>query len=92
MRAAYFLGRSEASCDYLRLDGAIEAAMASGAQVVSAAFVTPYPPGFPVLVPGQEVSSEILQYLSALDVKEIHGYNQEFGLRVFKQGMLESEG
>lgn len=92
LRAAYFLGRSEASCDYLRLDGAIEAAMASGAQVVSAAFVTPYPPGFPVLVPGQEVSSEILQYLSALDVKEIHGYNPEFGLRVFKQGMLESEG
>ena len=88
LRAAYFLGRSEASCDFLCLDGPIEAAMAAGQQVVSAGFVTPYPPGFPVLVPGQEVSREILDYLCALDVKEIYGYNPEFGLRVFKQGLL----
>ncbi len=37
-----------------------------------------------MLVPGQVISHEILDYLKALDVKEIHGYNAEFGLRVFQ--------
>jgi arginine decarboxylase len=52
--------------------------------MVSAGFVTPYPPGFPVLVPGQVVSKEIIEFLNALDVQEIHGYRPELGLRVFK--------
>jgi arginine decarboxylase len=88
LRGAFFLGRSESSCDFLRLDGQIQAAMSEGREIVSAGFVTPYPPGFPVLVPGQVVSAEILDYLSALDVKEIHGYNPDFGLRVFTQAQL----
>jgi arginine decarboxylase len=50
---------------------------------VSTTFVVPYPPGFPVLVPGQVVSKEILYFLAQLDVKEIHGYNPELGLSVF---------
>jgi arginine decarboxylase len=58
---------------------------------VSASFVTPYPPGFPVLVPGQIVSREILAYLRALDVKEIHGFDPEFGLRVFTPQALERQ-
>jgi arginine decarboxylase len=57
--------------------------------VVSAAFVTPYPPGFPILVPGQLVTADILDYLSAVDVKEIHGFDPERGLRVFRQDVLE---
>ncbi len=57
-------------------------------ELVSAGFVTPYPPGFPVLVPGQVISAGILAYLEALDVKEIHGYNPEFGLRVFTEAAL----
>jgi arginine decarboxylase len=88
LRAAYFLGRQDSNCDFLRLDGEIQASIAGGRELVSAGFVTPYPPGFPVLVPGQVVSSEILEYLCALDVKEIHGYHVEFGLRVFKQALL----
>ncbi len=88
LRSAFYLGRDDSSCDFLRLDGPLQEAMESGGAIVSASFVTPYPPGFPVLVPGQIVSPEILDYLSALDVKEIHGYNPEFGLRVFKQEQL----
>ena len=59
--------------------------------LVSASFVTPYPPGFPVLVPGQVVSEEILAYLKAVDVKEIHGYSPEHGLRVFKPEALKRQ-
>jgi hypothetical protein len=31
------------------------------------------------------VSEDILSFLIALDVKEIHGYREELGLRVFKR-------
>ena len=92
LRAAYFLGRNDRLCDFLRLDGPIQEAMTDGQVMVSAGFVTPYPPGFPVLVPGQIVSQAILDYLGALDVKEIHGYNPEFGLRVFAQSVLIPPG
>ena len=72
------------------MDGTIAKALNSGREVVSASFVTPYPPGYPILVPGQVVSPEILGYLKALDVKEIHGYNPTFGLRVFRQEVVEN--
>jgi arginine decarboxylase len=63
--------------------------MVSGRTVVSATFVTPYPPGFPILVPGQVVTDDILLYMKALDVKEIHGYEAEYGLLVFRPEALE---
>jgi arginine decarboxylase len=34
-------------------------------------------------VPGQIVSDDILTFIAKTDVKEIHGYRPEFGLRVF---------
>ena len=34
----------------------MEAAMDSGRELVSTAFIIPYPPGFPILVPGQVIS------------------------------------
>jgi arginine decarboxylase len=89
LRAAYFQAYDDARCEYLPLaDGTIEAAMAEGRDIVSAAFVIPYPPGFPILVPGQIVSPEILAFMRALDVKEIHGYRPELGLRVFTDATL----
>lgn len=92
MRQAYFLSYDEDVCEYLGWDdGGIEAAMDSGRAVVSAGFVTPYPPGFPILVPGQVVSYEILRFMRALDVKEIHGFRPELGLRVFTEEALTNE-
>ncbi len=84
LRDAYFLSYDDANCEYLSLDdGSIDQAMESGRELVASSFVIPYPPGFPILVPGQVVSAEILHFLRALDVKEIHGYRPELGLRVF---------
>ena len=45
--------------------GTIGKAMKSGRELVSASFVTPYPPGFPVLVPGQVISEDRSSPLSA---------------------------
>ena len=42
-------------------------------EIISANFVTPYPPGFPILVPGQIVNKEAINFLIQLDTKEIHG-------------------
>ena len=89
LRAAFFMAYDHENCEFLRMDGSVEKAMKSGREVVSATFVTPYPPGFPVLVPGQVISEEILAYLKALDVKEVHGYNAAYGLRVFQDDILK---
>ncbi len=88
LRAAFFHAYDEDNCEYLKFDGAIEKAMAEGREVVAAGFIIPYPPGFPILVPGQVVSPEILAFMKALDVSEIHGYRAELGLRVFTEEAL----
>jgi len=63
--------------------------MAEGRNLVSSSFIIPYPPDFPILVPGQVVSSEILKFMRALDVKEIHGYRPDLGLRIFTEAALK---
>jgi len=88
IRAAFFLAYDEENCDYLSLGREIEAEMKAGREVVSSSFIIPYPPGFPILVPGQVVSPEILAFMRALDVSEIHGYRAELGLRVFTEEAL----
>ncbi len=88
MRKAFFLAYDGEACDHVKLDAHLVDRVSAGEEIVSASFVTPYPPGFPVLVPGQVMSPEILNYLRALDVTEIHGYRPEFGLRIFRTGAL----
>ncbi len=89
IRRAFFHAYDEENCEYMTIDeGTIGKAMKSGRELVSASFVTPYPPGFPVLVPGQVISEEILAFIRALDVKEIHGYEPEIGLQIFTEESL----
>ncbi|WP_083962481.1 aminotransferase class I/II-fold pyridoxal phosphate-dependent enzyme [Hoyosella altamirensis] len=87
MRSAFYAGYEENDKEYLLL-GAAARRIAEGIPLVSTTFVVPYPPGFPILVPGQVVSKEILYFLAQLDVKEIHGYNRDLGLSVFTQDAL----
>ena len=92
LRAAFFLSYDHAACEYLGLDdGDLDAALDAGREVVSTSFIIPYPPGFPILVPGQVISREILDFMRALDVKEIHGYRPELGLRVFTEAALGAD-
>ncbi len=89
IRSAFFLAYDENNCNYLELDGSLREAMRSGLDLVSASFIIPYPPGFPILVPGQVISEDILAFMRALDVSEIHGYRPDLGLRVFTQEALQ---
>lgn len=39
----------------------------------STRFVSPYPPGYPILVPGQEIDVAVWEYLKGITSTEIHG-------------------
>jgi arginine decarboxylase len=88
IRSAFFLSYDDANCEYIGMDEAAQA-IRNGRDLVSALFVIPYPPGFPILVPGQVISAEILQFMAALDVREIHGFRPELGFRIFNDQALE---
>jgi len=90
IRQAYFLSYSDENCEYIPLEQCLNV-LNEGRELVSTTFVIPYPPGFPVLVPGQVISKEILKFLLVLDVKEIHGYRPELGLKVFTEVALKSQ-
>lgn len=82
IREAFFLAYEEDLCEYIPMSECL-GALATNKELVSTSFVIPYPPGFPILVPGQVVSEEIIKFMIALDVKEIHGYRAELGLKIF---------
>jgi arginine decarboxylase len=88
VRRAFYLAYNDTYCEYLT-DDEIEEKLHAGIDVVSATFVTPYPPGFPVLVPGQLFSRQILSFIRDLDTLEIHGYKPEFGYRVYTEKAIE---
>ena len=87
LRRAFFMSYKDENCEYIKLNG-LRRVIANGREVVSAMFVIPYPPGFPVLVPGQVISEEIMAFMQALDTREIHGYRPELGFRVFTEKAL----
>jgi len=88
MRAAFYAGYEPSDREHLLL-GEAGRRLAEGKTLVSTTFVVPYPPGFPVLVPGQVISKQILYFLAELDVKEIHGYDPELGLSVFTEAAVK---
>jgi arginine decarboxylase len=90
LRAAYFLAYNEENYEYIELADCLPA-IKKNRTLVASSFVIPYPPGFPVLVPGQVVSEEIIRFLLALDVSEIHGYRADLGLRVYKESVLNRQ-
>lgn len=87
IREAFFLAYDEELCEYVLLKDCL-GELGKKRELVSTSFVIPYPPGFPILVPGQIISEEIIKFMIALDVKEIHGYRAELGLKVFTQEAL----
>lgn len=87
LREAYFLSYEDKNCEHISLKDCGQG-LQDGRELVAASFVIPYPPGFPILVPGQVLTPEILEFFLKLDVKEIHGYRSDLGLRVFTEKVL----
>jgi arginine decarboxylase len=90
MRTGYFEAYIPEDCDHIAINGKeMQDRLQNGPEVVSANFVIPYPPGFPIMAPGQVVTKDIIDYMLKLDVKEIHGYNRDAGLKIIKPEVLE---
>lgn len=84
LRAAFFKGQQRGAVAHM-FPEELRTRVARGERLVSAGFVTPYPPGFPVLVPGQVISQEVVDFMRVLDTREIHGYNPKRGYRVLRE-------
>ena len=92
MRPAFFMAYDEANCEFLKLAGKeIDDRLKNGPDLVSANFVIPYPPGFPIMVPGQVITLDTITFMRKLDVKEIHGYNAGHGLKLIKPSALAAK-
>jgi arginine decarboxylase len=91
MRTAFFGAYREEQCEHVKLASPeIDARLKDGPEMVSANFVIPYPPGFPIMVPGQVINAETIEFMRKLDVKEIHGYEATLGLKLLKPSFLAS--
>jgi arginine decarboxylase len=88
VRRAFYLAYNDSYCEHLMPDE-VEQRVQNGDQVVSTTYVTPYPPGFSVPVPGQVFSKQILSFMRSLDTPEIHGYRADHGYRVYADKALE---
>jgi arginine decarboxylase len=89
MRAGFYAAYDAEGCEYIRLrDAEIDRRLKNGPELVSASFVIPYPPGFPIMVPGQVITKEAIDFMRKLDVKEIHGYDAAQGLKLVRTEAL----
>jgi arginine decarboxylase len=89
MRSAFYMAYREECCEHLGLDDPeIDRRIQEGPPLVSANFVIPYPPGFPIMVPGQVIEADTIEFMRKLDVKEIHGYDATLGLKLLRPDAL----
>ncbi len=93
IRGGFYSAYDSAGCEYIRLaDAEIDRRLKNGPELVSASFVIPYPPGFPIMVPGQVITQETIDFMRKLDVKEIHGYDATEGLKLVRPEALAKLG
>jgi arginine decarboxylase len=89
IRGGFYAAYDAAGCEYIPLaDPEIDRRLKDGPPLVSANFVIPYPPGFPIMVPGQVITKETIEFMRKLDVKEIHGYDAAEGLKLVRPAAL----
>ncbi len=89
IRSGFYAAYDAAGCEYIPLvDPEIDRRLKDGPPLVSANFVIPYPPGFPIMVPGQVITKETIEFMRKLDVKEIHGYDAAEGLKLVRPSAL----
>jgi arginine decarboxylase len=89
IRSGFYAAYDVQGCDHIPLhDKEIDRRLKDGPPLVSANFVIPYPPGFPIMVPGQVITADTIEFMRKLDVKEIHGYNAAQGLKLISTPAL----
>src|SRR4029079_1884535 len=84
MRTPFFLAYDAENCTHVKLHSKEIDDLVKRGQAVSAKFVIPYPPGFPIMVPGQVIPADTIPFMRKLDVKEIPGSQAALGLELIK--------
>lgn len=85
IRSAFFQSWDASNIEYVGLNSEeCDRRLKDGPPMVSAKLVIPYPPGFPILVPGQVIGKGTISFMRKLDVKEVHGYDASRGLQVLR--------
>ena len=85
MRRAFYSAYYPDGCEYVAIEGVeCDRRLKEGPEMISANFVIPYPPGFPIMVPGQVITKATIDFMRKLDVKEIHGYEHTKGLKLIR--------
>jgi arginine decarboxylase len=93
IRGGFYAAYDATGCEFIPLfDPEIDRRLKAGPDLVSASFVIPYPPGFPIMVPGQVITQETIDFMRKLDVKEIHGYDAKQGLKLVRTEALAKIG
>ena len=91
IRTAFYMAYDASRCEHIQLmSPEIDQRLKTGPAMVSAHFVIPYPPGFPIMVPGQVIEADTIEFMRKLDVKEIHGFNAAKGLELLKPEALKA--
>jgi arginine decarboxylase len=91
VRSAFFGGYREERCEHIKLSSPeIDRRLKEGPELVSANFVIPYPPGFPIMIPGQVINVQTIEFMRKLDVKEIHGFSAALGLKLLNPEFFQA--
>lgn len=91
MRSAFFAAYQQDQCEHVKLSShGIDRRLKEGPEMVSANFVIPYPPGFPIMIPGQVINAETVEFMRKLDVTEIYGYTSALGLKLLNPTSLQA--
>jgi arginine decarboxylase len=89
MRPAFFMAYDASNCEFVKLASKeVDDRLKNGPEMISANFVIPYPPGFPIMVPGQVITEDTITFMRKLDVTEIHGYHAAKGIKLLKTAVL----
>lgn len=84
LRRAYYDAQKTDATEMLSIPKVLEF-LNQGKELISAAIIIPVPPGVPALLPGQVITTEIINYLAKIDPNSIlSGYPFHKGIKVFK--------
>ena len=90
LRRAFFAGTATDNVEYHPIAD-LKATIASGEILVSATFIVPMPPGFPLLVPGQIIDRQAADFVQALPPNQVLGVDLNLGIQCFKPEYLKQK-
>lgn len=85
LRRAFYASQNKEAVEYISLKE-ISQLIKEGQEIVAAAIIIPYPPGYPALLPGQVITQTLADYLLDIDPNCMIGaYTSHEAVKIFKR-------